>query len=98
METNPLTVQITPSVSAGTGCGRNRPRADAWGYLAALPFEAALPSTTETDLVGATGKEAARKAAAAKIGCPTSYRRPSHLSPSRHKRGAPVLALGLNWV
>src|SRR2546422_10656261 len=35
MKTNPLTVQITPSVSAGTGCGRNRPLADAWGYLAA---------------------------------------------------------------
>src|SRR5437899_5728858 len=35
MKTNPLTVRITPSGSAGTGCGRNRPRADAWGYLAA---------------------------------------------------------------
>src|SRR5881628_2935070 len=35
MKTNPLTVQITPSVSAGTGLRRNRPLADAWGYLAA---------------------------------------------------------------
>ena len=35
MKTNPLTVQITPSVSAGMACGRNRPLADAWGYLAA---------------------------------------------------------------
>src|SRR6266571_1858617 len=35
MKTNPLMVQITPSVSAGTGLRRNRPLADAWGYLAA---------------------------------------------------------------
>ena len=64
MKTNPLTVQITPRVSAGTGCGQNRPLADAWGYLAASrdrmrnrfstvqpPFEAAPRSKMETDRV-----------------------------------------------
>src|SRR5207247_9849085 len=59
-----------PTRQRGDGCGRNRPLADAWGYLATPsdrmrnrfstvqpPFEAALRATTETDLAGLQSRD-----------------------------------------